>query len=383
MASNARNTTMNQVMEQLGNRAHEISNMLPQDLPIDRFQANVLNALRNTPSILDCTAASIIKSCMKAAYDGLRLDGREAALVVHENTYGKGSEARKVKEAQYFPMAFGLNQQILRGGEVTSIYADVIYENDEYMVQRGTNAGIHHIPNLTMARGKPLAAYSVAKLKSGDITFELLTRQDIADIRGSAKTKNVWERWEGEMWKKSATRRHRKTLPLGERDIIIRDAEQDDMFDLGDQNRLPAPDQRQQERPTRAAIADQQGTESGAAMDLGHDEDGVIIEQGEQQAKGGQATQRAEPDQQTQNATAEQEGAGETVDCPGTDEEWSLWSQDIEADLLKAETADIVNEIAKREEKRLAAATKGRADYIRGLITDKLADILTGGSDDQ
>src|SRR3546814_5392309 len=42
-------------------------------------------------------------------------------------------------------------------------------------------------------------------------------------------------------------------------------------------------------------------------------------------------------------------------DMPATEEEWSLWSQDIEADLHKADRADLVNEIAQREEKRLNA----------------------------
>src|SRR3546814_1797568 len=71
-------------------------------------------------SILDATAASIVKACMKAAYDGLRIDGKEAAIVVHENTYGQGQNQRKVKEAEYFPMAFGLIQQVLRSEEHTS-----------------------------------------------------------------------------------------------------------------------------------------------------------------------------------------------------------------------------------------------------------------------
>src|SRR3546814_12684767 len=109
---------MQQVLNQLGNREKEISNMLPQDLPIERFQANVLNALRNTPSILDATAAPIVKACMKAAYDGLRNDGKEAAIVVHENTYGQGQNQRKVKEPDNFPMVFGLTHPVIRGGEV-------------------------------------------------------------------------------------------------------------------------------------------------------------------------------------------------------------------------------------------------------------------------
>src|SRR3546814_18362306 len=76
---------------------------------------------------------------MKAAYDGLRIDGKEAAIVVHENTYGQGQNQRKVKEAEYFPMAFGLLQQVLRGGEVVAVEVEVIRQNDHYIVRRGNN----------------------------------------------------------------------------------------------------------------------------------------------------------------------------------------------------------------------------------------------------
>lgn len=385
MNQNVRQSTMQKVLDQLGNRATEISNMLPQDLPIERFQANVLNALRNTPAILDATAASIVKACMKAAYDGLRIDGKEAAIVVHENTYGQGSDQRKVKEAEYFPMAQGLIQQVYRGGEVISMYAEVIREYDHHLVRRGTAAGIEHEINLKQARGEIIGAYSVATLKNGSVTFEILDRNDLAEIRAAAKTKKVWDRWFGEMCKKSAIRRHRKTLPLGDRDIVINDSEAAALYGDIDPGRehLPAPAHRQQERPTRAAIADQQATERGVPMDLGHDEDGVIIEQETQQAKGGQATQKAEPDQQTQNAAVEQEGAGDTVELPGTEDEWFGWAQDLENSIETAETAEALNAIAAEEDGRLKAASKERSDYLRGLITDKLADFLTGGGEGQ
>src|SRR3546814_16471458 len=67
-------------------------------------------------------------------------------------------------------------------------------------------------------------------------------------------------------------------------------------------------------------------------------------------------------------------------DMPATEEEWSLWSQDIEADLHKADRADLVNEIAQREEKRLNAASKERSAYLRGLLTENLPDFATAGN---
>src|SRR3546814_13165314 len=91
--------------------------------------------------------------------------------------------------------------------------------SSDLIVRRGTNSGIEHEINLNDARGEIVGAYSVATLKGGYKTFEILDRNDLADIKSAARTKKVWDRWGGEMSKKSAVRRHRKTLPLGDRDL--------------------------------------------------------------------------------------------------------------------------------------------------------------------
>src|SRR3546814_9598478 len=95
------------------------------------------------------------------------------------------------------------------------------------------------------ARGDIVGAYSVATLKGGYKTFEILDRNDLADIKSAAKTKKVWDRWGGEMSKKSAVRRHRKTLPLGDRDLVINDSEAAELYGDIDPGResLPAPSQ--------------------------------------------------------------------------------------------------------------------------------------------
>src|SRR3546814_1505966 len=68
------------------------------------------------------------------------------------------------------------------------------------------------------------------------------------------------------MSKKSAVRRHRKTLPLGDRDLVINDSEAAELYGVIDPGResLPAPSH-QRERPpregARQAIENRQGTE--------------------------------------------------------------------------------------------------------------------------
>ena len=365
-----RTSTLKRVMEGIDKQQWRVKQLLPPDLPFERFHGNVFNALRSNAAVLDAQPNSIIEACMKAAYDGLRIDGREAAIVTHETTFDRNTDKeRKVTLATYFPMAFGLIQQCYRGGEVVSMYADVIKENDFYDVQRGTNPGILHKPLLTGERGEIIAAYSVATLASGAVTFELLDRKDLTDIRGAAKAQNVWKSWPGEMSKKSAIRRHRKTLPIGERDIIIRDSEETDLFvdDKDQPQQLPAA-AGQTAAPTRQQIAAQINTEAGADMDV-DEGTGEVIEQQEQKP-----AKKREQKQARQDDPTEQ--------LPEDEDAWRAWSASVQDEIAKAPSSDAVNEIAKREEKRLTAASKDRADFIRDLISDRLTDFLTGEGDD-
>ena len=378
-----RNRALESLLGALEHRRGELENLLPPDLPFDRFYATIHQALRQYPALLDCDGKSLLNACVKAAYDGVRIDGREGVITVDEHTFNKNTpNERKVKMARYMPMAFGLIQQIYRGGEVISMYADVIRENDEYRVQRGTNAGIHHIPKLDGPRGSIVAAYSVATLKSGHVVFEVVDGADLAEIRSAAATDKVWKRWTGEMSKKSAVRRHRKTLPLGAgRDIVIRDSEAEELYpDMQRQGagELPAPqEQRGNSRPTRAAIASRMGTEGGAPLDLA--DDGPVLEHAQRSDPKDARTKRDPAgDAKTAGADAKTKRDDPPSDLPEDEEAWRVWSSTTIDKIVDAKTADEVQAIAAEEYQRIAAANDDRRDYIRGLISDRLTDFATG-----
>lgn len=366
---------LNTVLKALAARREEIEAVLPVDLPFDRFHATVNQALRNNPDIFKATVVSIINACVKAAYDGCRLDGREAALVLHSVKVGKNPD-RWEDQAQYFPMVFGIVQQILRGGEVLAIDVDVIRENDKYQVSRGTNSEIIHYPELIQPRGGIVAAYSVATLKNGLKVTCLMTKVEIDDVKQEAKTKFVWNRWEGEMSKKSVVRRHRKMLPLGDRDIV--DVEANEMFPQFNQSQpaLAAPP-----KPTRdqgvgnAILGDSSGTSAGVALEFGNqalERDGEVID----------AVVKEEPKQQQKAKTVDS-------DLPEDDAAWGQWAVEVEKRINAAGSIDDIRTIETTEKGRIDAANEGRRDFIKSLITDRLADLAseaaagtaTGGED--
>ena len=93
---------------------------LPPQIPVDKFIRTTLTAIQMQPALLDADRRSLLGSCMKAAQDGLVCDGREAALVMFGQT------------VQYMPMVGGILKKIRNSGELASIAAHVVYENDQF-----------------------------------------------------------------------------------------------------------------------------------------------------------------------------------------------------------------------------------------------------------
>jgi phage RecT family recombinase len=116
---------------------------------------------------------------------------------------------------------YGLNTQI-------------IYENDIYDINLGANT-INHKPSL-INRGEPIAVYTIAS-KGNDINIELMTKDDLNEVKANAFTGkgSPWGNFEGEMWKKICLKRCIKRLELSGTDIELVNMV-DDKLGYGDDN---------------------------------------------------------------------------------------------------------------------------------------------------
>lgn len=348
-------------------RRDEIKAVLPPDLPFERYHATINQALRNDPKILLCTTTSIINACIKAAYDGLRLDGREAALVAHDVNVGTKQQPRWEKHAEYFPMVRGLIKKILIGGKVLSMEVETIHERDTYRVVRGTDPRIEHEPYLAGDRGKIVAAYSIALLAGGQRTVEVMTSDGLAAVRAAAKTTYVWDKWPGEMAKKSVIRRHEKRLPSG-RDFI--DIEARELFPQFQ----PQPTQQAlppAQRPTRDQFRalSHEPNSAGTPLELGDVRERETVAAGSQErAQDGEQARRRDVREQPQ------------VELPADVAEWSMWQADVLRKIRDAATADAVNEIHRAERQVIEAASKEVAAEIAAALTDRIADLMAGSA---
>ncbi len=204
-------------------RKAEFQAVLPSNCTFERFTRIVKLATIQNPDLLTADRASLFISCFKTAQDGLLPDGKESALVVFYNN------KQNKKIVQYMPMLAGILKKIRNSGELSSLYAHVVYDADEFDYALGDNENIIHRPFMGTDRGKVIAVYAVAHTKDGAIYREVMSITEIEKIRAFSKAKDgeAWREHWSEMAKKTVIRRLAKRLPMSTdlEQIIQRDDE--------------------------------------------------------------------------------------------------------------------------------------------------------------
>jgi recombination protein RecT len=179
----------------------------PENVP--RFKRVFMTMLTENPDLCKCTPQSLLGCAMRAAQDGLDLDGREAACV----PFRDGPEMK----AQYVPMVLGIRKKVRQTGLVSDWNVQVVFDGDEFDYALGDQPYIHHKPSLRGGRRRPvIAAYSIATFKDGTKSREVMNVDEIEDIRGKSKSsRGPWSDpvFYPEMARKTVARLHAKQLP--------------------------------------------------------------------------------------------------------------------------------------------------------------------------
>ena len=268
--------------------APEFRSALPAHITPERFIRTAQTAINLNPDIVDCDRRSVYGAIMKAAQDGLVLDGREAALVKFRSKNGD--------QCQYMPMVAGILKKARNSGEISTISAHVVYSNDVFTYALGDEERIEHRPHLGTDRGKPILVYAVATLKDGGKQRALMTVAEIERVRAVSRAKDggPWSQWWDEMAKKTVIRRLAKYLPSSadrDEDELQRTIERDDDIYQPEPEETPAP----QPEPTTA----RRRTRASAAI-----LDAVAVEQPTPEPEPEPQPQQTEPEP-ARAATAE------------------------------------------------------------------------------
>lgn len=229
--------------DQMEKRTEQFQAALPAHIPVERFKRVILTAIQNNPKLATADRQTLWNSAMKASQDGLLPDGREGALVIYNTKIKVDGKDVWIEAVQWMPMIAGIRKKVRNSGEIATWDAHVVYEKDAFEYQLGYEPMINHKPFLQGDPGKVIAAYSVATLKSGEKSCEVMTVWQIEKVRAISKSKDKgpWVDHYSEMCRKTVARRHSKVLPMSTDldDLIRRD---DDLYDFAGDRKADKPD---------------------------------------------------------------------------------------------------------------------------------------------
>lgn len=192
----------------------EIEKALPSVMTPERFTRIVLSAVSSNPKLAETTPESFLGAMMQSAQLGMEVNTvlGQAYILPYEN------KRKGVVEAQFQLGYKGLIDLAYRSGEVESIQAQVVYENDKFNVQYGLEPKLEHIP-ADSNRGEAIKVYAMFRTKSGGYGFEVMSMDDIKAhaAKYSISYSNSYSPWKTnfeEMAKKTVLKRVLKYAPL-------------------------------------------------------------------------------------------------------------------------------------------------------------------------
>lgn len=224
-------TTYQDFEGELERRADSFAALLPAHVDHDKFRANAVAAVRQTPTLLNCTKRSLFGAITRSAQDGLMPDGREGVINVYKTKQPSGVWQ---ETAQWIPMTHGIRK---RARELDGIIVDaqVVHAGDHFQYIQGDEPRIVHVPaTLGTARGDMVGAYAIFKARDGSILHrEVMDADQIDRVRSTSKQPDglMWSKFTEEAWRKTVIRRGFKSVPCSEplQDVVRRD---DDAFDF-------------------------------------------------------------------------------------------------------------------------------------------------------
>lgn len=181
---------------------NQIAKALPDICTPERFMRICVTAITKTPKLAECSQESLMSCLLDAAQLGLEPDGRKAHLIPY------GNKCTLIIDYK------GMVELVKRSGEVVTIHASAVCENDEFAANMGKID--RHVIDYKKERGPAYCYYAFAEMKDGSIQSEIMTLAEVMAIKKRSKSGNAgpWVTDFEEMAKKTVFRRLCKWLPM-------------------------------------------------------------------------------------------------------------------------------------------------------------------------
>lgn len=213
--------TLNDLFEQM---KPAIQQAIPQHMTPERLLRIATTSIRSNPKLKVCTPESLLGAVMQCAQLGLEPSILGHCYLIPYRNKKKDENGRElgwVDEAQFQIGYKGLIELARRTGQISSIMAHAVHENDEFEYEYGIDEKLRHVP-ADSDRGAITKYYAYAKFKDGGYSFLVMSKRDIEIHRDRfTKSKNrqgkiygPWLDHFDEMAKKTVLKALMKYMPI-------------------------------------------------------------------------------------------------------------------------------------------------------------------------
>lgn len=176
----------------------------------ERLSRITLTTLKTNPKLQECTIESLLGAVLQSAQLGLEPNLMGSCYFIpYKNTVS-------------FQIGYrGLIDLATRKGEVQTIVANPVYENDIFVEEYGKDEVFKHVPYRGGDRGQIKYFYAYAHLKNGGFKAHVMTVEEIEKIRNEHsqayrydKTGSIWVKHYEAMAIKTCIKQLTKLLPI-------------------------------------------------------------------------------------------------------------------------------------------------------------------------
>lgn len=196
---------------------------LPRHMTAERMARIATTEMRKVPKLGSCDPMSFLGAVIQCAQLGLEPGNAlgHAYILPFDKREKVGGQWKTVRtEAQVIIGYRGMIDLARRSGQIVSLDARAVYEDDKFECTLGFEPKIDHVPNWkNHSRADPSNlrfVYAVAKLKDGGLQFDVMSRAEVEGIRARSKSADngPWVTDFPAMALKSVVRRLFKFLPV-------------------------------------------------------------------------------------------------------------------------------------------------------------------------
>jgi recombination protein RecT len=186
---------------------------LPRHMNAERMVRIVTTEIRKTPALAKSNIQSFLGAVVQCSQLGL--EPGSALGHAYLLPFGDGKAADGKSNVQLIIGYRGMIDLARRSGQIISISARTVRENDNFHYEYGLNEDLKHIPK-SEESAQVTHVYAVARLIDGGSQFEVMTFNQIESVRKQSKAgdNGPWITYWEEMAKKTVIRRLFKYLPV-------------------------------------------------------------------------------------------------------------------------------------------------------------------------